>query len=450
MSPQAAARLGKACGLALLGICSSQGSNDNVELALVDDARRDGFAQSRRLQHHFMPEHTWAAIDYLFPSNGSFPIGTWYNTIVPLQSSEDTFFAVLGNRFSHMGLQQAEKPDSLLGFEGKALFSIWDTGCDHVLGTRACASEGRARLIECGSLFVCSRFQESGAGVQAYMRFNDWKPHRTYSFVMRASRTTQDQVLFEGYFHADELRGWVLMAKIQVQIEAGASVGEGTSAFVERLSSRSPGDPRWACFGPAYAKPSGARAWTRALQANISAAVSGSSEGVEGNTTQGRQWCTGIGGEPRDFPMQHDSPPMPQALTPPSDLDAFDELDRADELPKGCSGGTCSDVQTREFFRQFLTSEHLPVTMALCGSILALCCGFVACLVCNRVNQALSLLARQASPGPADSGRVVAKQGSVTSSPCLLTGKTPRKQQVPEKQPIDCTNSAAPAADFAV
>jgi len=375
----------------------------------------------RRLAPAFSGQR-WVELEYSLPVNESTPVETWYNMLTPTHSAEDSTFAVLNDGTAFLGLQQVEGSTSLLGFEGMVVFSIWDAGCDHVFKGRKCAKEGRAELVECGSDFVCSRFDDQGTGMRSYMRFK-WSMQRSYSFVARASEVGPGVTQYEAYFHANELQGWVLMAKVQVKQGTRPQPLRSISSFVEHSSPRGRGETRWAEYGPAFVGSlDNVGDWVQVRSATSRHSPQSAVETARthGNVTaQGALWGLGMGSDVQSDALAQEALHVWRAFSYPLELQAFDELQRAGNLPSGCTAGTCLGTLITDWFKARITLQGLAGTLALACSFFSCSCGLMLCQLCRRTPSVPECFAAK---GKLEALEEAGCQKSVQVGPCLLTG----------------------------
>jgi len=204
-------------------------------------------------------------------------------------------------------------------------------------------------------------------GGRHLLRCGRWSLHRNYSFITRAIDAGDNMAMYEGYFYAEELGGWVLMSKLQV-LRNGMPWGiDRMYSFTEQWSTADFGVARWAQLGPSFVQFSdGAGEWTQVRSAMFSktSADSEHGESVDANLTDhGREWGLGMGGETgagvakslmvnavNDFPIE---------------LDVWNDLVKDDKLPDGCKGGTCHHRWWIALWREnFQSSSNAPRTAA--------------------------------------------------------------------------------------
>jgi hypothetical protein len=328
-------------------------------------------------------EATW--LHYDSPLMHGTPVA-FYNSITPKHSSESTFFATNTQGHGYMGLQQVEKAGSPINwYQGQAIFSIWDSECNEIMDESACPEHQRAQIIECGEMAVCSRFGNEGTGQQSKIRFDEWEVEQTYGFLVQAFSVAPDRVQYEGYFHAAELGGWVLLSKIQVQVRGAMPwYLHRMGSFVEQWDGRSNEDLRWARFGPAFVESDTAKdSWVQVRSARFSHTEMNptSHVHVEGKV-EGAQWGMGIGGDLVRTTYQQQILPVPSSPVP-QDLLLFGTLRGANQLPGGCLDGTCTGTLIKSFIETAFSKQYFFAPIL---GLLACCC-FCAqcCFSCWRV-----------------------------------------------------------------
>mmetsp|Transcript_67397 Transcript_67397/g.219562 ORF Transcript_67397/g.219562 Transcript_67397/m.219562 type:complete len:504 (-) Transcript_67397:150-1661(-) len=324
--------------------------------------------------------HASAYLHYQLPwEHSNKRVHIWYHTLVPKRSADDTYFAVEGTNFGYFGLQQIRDYPM---FEGKVIFSQWDhDGAEH-------HAQASAEVLECGPLAVCTRFGGEGTGAKSYINFHDWKLKEDYMFVTVAEELGPSQALYSGYFHAEELGGWVLLSKIKVCTGSDPWHIAGMYSFTEQWTTRDYAEERWQMLGPSYVEyKEGFDGWSQITQATFSY-TSGSNENnenVNANVTiGGKRWGLGIGGKVQKGEAYKTLKVNPEP-TIPSQLKLFECLQANGTLPTGCAGGTCTKRAVSRVFREAFSSSHLITTGALGVSVLLLLwmvAYYMGCCVC--------------------------------------------------------------------
>jgi len=354
----------------------------------------------RRLHHNNEGQHASAHLRYYQGDADTYT--AWYSTLVPKHSSEDTYFSVLAHNFGYMGLQQVEERG--LFFQGQAIFSIWDNSCHHLLDPDACPESERAEVVECGEMAICQRFGHEGTGFKSIITFSEWELEQPYGFLVQAFNEGNGKMRFEGYFHAYELGGWVLVSKIRVNLGGRMPRLDGLYSFVEQWSDRSSEDVRWGRYGPMFLEAAAApNRWTQVTEATFSHSTGVAQSGtvadpthIHANVTNGgTQWGMGIGGNLVRGVAYGDRLTLSAGLGQPADLQQFQALRSSGHLPGGCTGGTCLSTQISHFFSSLFTKGKLWVLLLV---------SFAACMFgisCCRTGLCGGRLQRFASFGKA-------------------------------------------------
>merc|ERR1719277_1029993 len=103
---------------------------------------------------------------------------------------------------------------------------------------------------------------------------------------------------YDGYFHALELGGWVLLGKVLVQEAGRPWYLHKLHSFVEQWEPESPEDKRWASFGPSFVEEAGTTdSWRQITTARFSHTSGGYEDltHVNANVAGYGQWGMGIG-----------------------------------------------------------------------------------------------------------------------------------------------------------
>jgi len=358
----------------LLDLTGKQGFKTEVQAAkdwgkhILGKEDRDGLLHASAYLHYQLPwEH----------SNKRVHI--WYHTIVPKRSADDTYFAAEGTNFGYFGLQQVRDYPF---FEGKVIFSQWD----HQDGVEHGQAQARAEVLECGPLAVCTRFGGEGTGSKSYINFNDWKLKEDYMFVTVAEELGPSQALYSGYFHAEELGGWVLLSKIKVCTGSDPWHIAGMYSFSEQWSTRDYAEERWQMLGPSYVEyKEGFDGWSQITQATFSYTFGDNenNENVNANVTGGgKQWGLGIGGKVQKGEAEKTLKVNESHI--PSQLKLFEFLQANGTLPTGCAGGTCTKRAVINIFDEAFSSSNLITTGALgvCVLLLLWIAYYMGCCVC--------------------------------------------------------------------
>jgi len=339
----------------------------------------------RRLHHNNEGQHASAHLRYYQGDADTYT--AWYSTLVPKHSSEDTYFSVLAHNFGYMGLQQVEERG--LFFQGQAIFSIWDNSCHHLLDPDACPESERAEVVECGEMAICQRFGHEGTGFKSIITFSEWELEQPYGFLVQAFNEGNGKMRFEGYFHAYELGGWVLVSKIRVNLGHRTPRLDGLYSFVEQWSDRSSEDVRWGRYGPMFLEAAAVpNSWSQVMEATFTHVIGSTgangypadSTHIHANVTNGgTQWGLGIGGNLVKGVNFGDTLSLSAGMGQPADLQQFQALRSGGQLPGGCMGGTCLSTQIAHFFSSGLTkSKLLPflgIALAVCMFGVSCCCG---------------------------------------------------------------------------
>jgi len=338
-------------------------------------ALRGSSWHNRRLHHNVEARNAATHFSYTSPLQYGHPVA-WYNNLVPRHSSESTFFATNTQGFGYMGLQQVEERG--LFFQGTAIFSIWDNGCNDIMDPSACPLQQQAEIIECGELAVCSRFGNEGTGFRSMLRFDEWELEQSYGFLVQAIQISTDKVRYDGYFHAPELGGWVLISKIQVSVGSKPWYLHSMGSFVEQWDTRSSEDVRWGRFGPGFVEAAGAQdVWTQITRATFSHTVGAAEDTthVHANVTNyGTQWGMGIGGDLVKGVVQNTVFDVYQYSGVPQDLLHFSTLRQSGQLPTGCLGGTCTGTLVKHVIQEAFSKTFILLTALGLVACLCICC----------------------------------------------------------------------------
>lgn len=254
--------------------------------------------------------------------------------------------------------------------------------------------------------------------MRSHMRFK-WMSERSSAFVAHAFEVEPGVIQYETYFHADELHGWLLMAKIHVRQGGRSPPLRSTSSFVEHWSSRSRADGRWAQYGPSYVHSGdGAGDWIQVTEAALRHSRSATDiVFTQGNVTaQENLWELGIRSNVQSHVFVPDVLSVRRAFSYPLQLQTFDDLQRAGKLPEGCIAETCFCTLLTDWLRERLTLQGLPGTLALACSILSCCCGIILCHVCRKVPSTPQSVVVRTKLDMAVDGETRDRCG-----PCLLT-----------------------------
>lgn len=319
-------------------------------------------------RRHFKREGSRHASAHLFyhepePEPGA-KIKTWYHELKPRRSADDTYFAVQGNLYGYFGLQQVR---GFPWFQGKVVFSMWDQG------------ENKAQVVECGQDVFCTTFGGEGTGAKTYMNFNKWKLGNEYGFLIRSYDVGGGtSVRQEGYLFATELGGWRLMSVLEVVKETPRLPWDiaGMYSFVEQWSPRDFGDARWARFGPSFVEYAASNSsggggsgggWRQVRTALFRQGAQPGEDTANCNanvTEEGHKWGLGIGG---DVGLRPEGTEVTVMSFPdlPVPLRVFSDLDAQGTIPRGCQGGTCQDLYSREWYNWFFLPVNLPRTIVL-------------------------------------------------------------------------------------
>lgn len=305
----------------------------------------------------------------------------WYNRLVPEQSSESTFFATNAQSYGYMGLQQVEKRG--FWFEGKAIFSIWDSNCAAVMDAGACPEDQRAVILECGKLARCDRFGNEGTGVRSTIRFDEWDLGKGYSFVVEATPVGHDRVRYDGYLYAAELGGWVLLSKILVPRAGKAWQLQQMSSFVEQWTAESYDDHRWGSFGASFVEGASG-AWQQITSATFKHTYGANEDSTHVSaavTDDGLRWGMGAGGTVQKDTAHGTTLHVSPSGGYPTELSEYIRLRSSGLLESGCEGGTCGSTAFKRIMQDALTKTYLPIWII---GFLWLCCCCCPCLVLSR------------------------------------------------------------------
>ncbi|CAK0802263.1 unnamed protein product, partial [Prorocentrum cordatum] len=191
---------------------------------------------------------------------------------------------------------------------------------------------------------VCRRFGGEGVGSQAERYFSEWTTESTYHWALTADAGS-GRVRYEGYFHAAELGGWVLLAKVEV-----APVGpllNTLGSFVEHYSEDSYHAARWGRLGRSFVRYPGTDDWLQVRNATLETGAQSSAAlaRVHANVTDGgTRWGLGSGvSESYAATSSHgDLLSVAARDELPPELADFRARAAAGLLPGGCAGGTCN------------------------------------------------------------------------------------------------------------
>lgn len=338
---------------------------------LVDQRRRNGGAGG--LQTISLPDaplrelgSRHASVHLLYQSPvGPDPVRSWYTELTPKHSSESTFFATNGHAFGYLGLQQVEKCGHW--FRGQAIFSLWDQTCT---AEETCAEDREATIVECGRDAVCKGFSGEGEGRKSTVSFNEWELEQTYGFVVGAFLVGEGVVRYDGYFHAPELGGWQLLAKIKVHIGNNPWYLHNLYSFVEQWDEESFKRTRWARFGPSFVEDDKTPGkWTQITSASFS------HTDAEGEvlahlhaeiTGDSNQWGLGMGKPFSTSVAKGMVLTVDGASALPTTLVEFGDLRDNGKLPRGCDGKTCFDTLILDYLRKAHDMLRWPLFIALC------------------------------------------------------------------------------------
>jgi len=171
----------------------------------------------------------------------------WFQRIVPLASSDVTYFAGVGNAFGYGGIQQA----SSAPFSGRVLFSIWDQGCDRDI-TPACDPSALAQTLACGAGVTCTDFGGEGTGCKSIFTTEEAPLiGREYFMAVQAAQGANGRAEYTGYFHS-EAAGWRLLSRIAVNAGSKPWHLTGLYSFVEQWAAVNTLETRSALFGPSW------------------------------------------------------------------------------------------------------------------------------------------------------------------------------------------------------
>lgn len=172
----------------------------------------------------------------------------WFQRVVPLASSEVTYFAMVGNAFGYGGIQQLRKDPSL---PGRALFSIWDQGCDRDLNSQCDPSAVAATLV-CGTGVTCTDFGGEGTGRKSYFDSTAFpKIGEEVFMVVHALDAPHNRIEYTGFVHS-KAEGWRLLSRIAVNKGNSMWYLRNLYSFVEQWYPASTFDTRAALYGPAW------------------------------------------------------------------------------------------------------------------------------------------------------------------------------------------------------
>jgi len=234
-----------------------------------------------------------------------------------------------------------------------------------------------AKVVECGEWAICTRFGGEGEGAKSYVNFHRWTLEKSYGFITTAAPVGGDRVRLEGYFHAEELGGWILLSKIEVRTGQLPWHLRNLYSFTEQWTARQFGESRWAKLGPSFAQwSSSAGEWSQVRTARLAFKKAGTEDDAHVNanvTNEGRQWGLGIGGGVGRGASQEALTVKAQPALP-DDLQKWDTLVAEGVMPTGCAGYTCNARWWTSLVRENLSSSRLPRTVVAACFLLALSC----------------------------------------------------------------------------
>ena len=226
-----------------------------------------------------------------------------------------------------------------------------------------------------------------GSATDVSVESDPIRSEEPYGFLVQAFDEGFGKARYEGYFHAPELGGWVLLAKLRVNLGGKSWQITSPYSFVEQWSTRSGEDIRFGRFGPSFMEPVTAAEgdwhnWRQVMQATFSH-TDGHNEvamHLHANVTGGgMQWGLGLGGDLQRGIHEGDvltiDTPFGQGILP-QELLQWVQLRLDQQLPGGCPGQTCLDTMILAWPRSAFTKKYIPVT------ILALTFFLACCLAC--------------------------------------------------------------------
>jgi hypothetical protein len=144
----------------------------------------------------------------------------FYNEIAVDESARGTYFMVCGWNKGYFGMQEKSDGKKVL------IFSVWDSEQND---PKAVDDEKRVKLLYKDELVRIGRFGGEGTGGQSFLDY-DWKPGRTYRFLVTATPNEQ-RTEYAGYFFMPEEKAWKHLVTFSTL--TGGKVLAGCYSFVE-------------------------------------------------------------------------------------------------------------------------------------------------------------------------------------------------------------------------
>ena len=137
-----------------------------------------------------------------------------------------------------------------------------------------------------------------GHGVQVLDEPRRFDLGEDYGFVVQAFDEGMGKVRFDGYFHAEELGGWVLAGKLRVNSGSNHRRLYRMYSFVEQWTEGGEEEAGFALFGPMFVETYAQPGFTEVMEATFSHPLAQDASSFDGRVTEdGARLGVGVGGD---------------------------------------------------------------------------------------------------------------------------------------------------------